>query len=62
MSERFDDLEYRVEILEACLAEIEQRLKIKRRPVPPRPPRSKPMRPGTVAGPVRLVGESEASG
>ncbi|RPI10932.1 MAG: hypothetical protein EHM63_02435 [Actinobacteria bacterium] len=60
-SERIADLEYRVEILEACLADIERRLKLKRRPVPPRPP-TKPFRSGAVAGPVRLVGDSEHLG
>jgi hypothetical protein len=54
-AERIAALEDRVEILEACLAEIEVRLKLKRKPLTERPPRQRPMPPrrqGSPTGPV----------
>lgn len=65
--EAFAALQARVAVLEACLAEIEHKLKIKRRPgavppsplpppLPPPPPESAPrvkrLRRGTPAGPA----------
>ena len=60
---RYEDLEERVRVLELCLEDIEKRLKLKRRPVPPREepvpslelprPTGKPVRNGRPGGPVQ---------
>lgn len=52
-SERIAELEYRVEVLEAFVGEIEKRLKLKRKPVPPYVPPVRALRAGAPAGPVR---------
>jgi hypothetical protein len=70
-AERIQALENRVLILEACLLEIEHKLKIKRRPgaapqglpppVPgPVPSRSKPQRSGTPTGQVRRASKASS--